>query len=340
MRRSLLEALVCPHCGAAPLRCPGEGDVEDGEVSCPAGHVLTVRRGVLDALPSTTADIAGQLAEQARERGGSIEPDQVEKYTKNISAIGSKTYNELIRDNAASVLDAISVKGGRSLDLGGGSGWLSGQLAGRGFEAVSLDIQDPLERTRQIEEGAARRGFELVTDVAPELADVSVDFVLGDMERLPFADGTFDLVTTSAALHHSDDPSRTLKEAARVLKADGVLLCINEPVKGLFRDEEPIMGGRGDDAGEHIYWARTYLDWIHAAGFKTRLHFPGWVDKRLRQGDWEGVVYYKRLLPVIRAIWMLPGVRALVGGPLLRPSQDLFGLTLIVEARKVAGSSN
>jgi len=335
MRRNLLPALICPRCGAHPMTAPGAEDtIEGGWVECPQGHRLEVRQGVLHAIGELTPEIAGQLEENARERRGELSREEKDAYRRNISRIGLATYNRLIRDNAEAALDAIRVQHGRSLDLGGGSGWLAAELSRRGFEAVSLDIEDPHERLAQIEGGAGDRDFELVTDVLDEASSAGVDYVVGDMEQLPFADDAFDLVTTSAALHHSSDPARTLRNAARVLRPGGVLLTLNEPAKGLFRDESPILGGRGEAAGEHLYWARTYLGFFRAAGLEPRLHFPGWVDHSLREKDWTGVVYYRRLLPLAGWAWSLPGVQSLARGPLLRTAIDLFGFTLICEARK------
>jgi SAM-dependent methyltransferase len=319
------------------MRAAGAEDViDEGWVECPEGHRLEVRRGVLHTLDELTPQIAGQLDENARERRGELTDAEKDAYRRNISRIGIATYNRLIRDNARAALDAISIQGGRSLDLGGGSGWLAAELGHRGFEAVSLDIEDPHERLAQIEGGAAGRDFELVTDVLDAPGREAVDYVVGDMEQLPFADSAFDLVTTSAALHHSSDPVRTLRHAARVLRPGGVLLALNEPAKGVFRDESPILGGRGEAAGEHLYWARTYVGFFRAAGLEPRLHFPGWIDRTLRERNWSGVVYYRRLLPLAGWVWSAPMVRTLARGPLLRPAIDLFGLTLICEARKPA----
>jgi SAM-dependent methyltransferase len=336
MRRQSLAAVACPRCQAALLG--GEtidGGIEDGTVRCANGHVSTIHRGVLDALPGITPDIIAQRAENARERRGALTPEEKAAYRQNISRIGKATYNQLIRDNARGALDAMGLRPGWSLDLGGGSGWLAAELARRGYHALSLDIEDPWERAAQVAEGETRRDFELVTDVA-DIRPGEVDFVVGDMNAIPFRDQTFDLVTMSAALHHSEDPVRTLKEAARVLKPGGVLLCLNEPVKGWFRDERPILHGRNEEAGEHLYSAGAYLGFLRRAGLEARLHFPGWVDRRLRERDWQGVVYYRPLLPLVGGLWRLSAVRALCGGPLLRPAMNLFGLTLIAEARKPA----
>jgi ubiquinone/menaquinone biosynthesis C-methylase UbiE len=43
----------------------------------------------------------------------------------------------------------------------------------------------------------------------------------GDGHRLPFGSGTLDLVVSSFALHHWDDPLRVLNEIARVLAPKG-----------------------------------------------------------------------------------------------------------------------
>ena len=94
------------------------------------------------------------------------------------------------------------------------------------------------------------------------------------------------------------------------------------------------MHGRGDEAGEHIYSYGTYLSFFRQAGLDPTLHFPGWVDQRLRRRDWEGVAYYRRLLPVAGALWQLTPIRAMAKGPLFRLGMGLFGLTLIVIATK------
>lgn len=50
-----------------------------------------------------------------------------------------------------------------------------------------------------------------------------VRFVLGQGERLPFADGSFDAVTFTYLLRYVDDPAATLRELTRVLRPGGTL---------------------------------------------------------------------------------------------------------------------
>ncbi len=53
--------------------------------------------------------------------------------------------------------------------------------------------------------------------------DGRVAFVLGQGERLPFPDESFDAVTFTYLLRYVDDPRATLRELTRVLKPGGVL---------------------------------------------------------------------------------------------------------------------
>jgi ubiquinone/menaquinone biosynthesis C-methylase UbiE len=52
----------------------------------------------------------------------------------------------------------------------------------------------------------------------------NVNFLEGDGEFLPFAEGTFDLVTCHKAFHHFPRPERVLAEIYRVLKSGGRLV--------------------------------------------------------------------------------------------------------------------
>jgi 2-polyprenyl-3-methyl-5-hydroxy-6-metoxy-1,4-benzoquinol methylase len=66
----------------------------------------------------------------------------------------------------------------------------------------------------------------------------------GDVNALPFADASFDLVTCQTLLIHVPDPRATLREFTRVLKPGG-LLALSEPnnlAGSLVRDSENFSG--------------------------------------------------------------------------------------------------
>jgi demethylmenaquinone methyltransferase / 2-methoxy-6-polyprenyl-1,4-benzoquinol methylase len=110
------------------------------------------------------------------------------------------------------LVSRISVPpGGRVLDVATGTAAvaieLERQWPGR---VIGLDQSEPMVR-----EGALR-----VEQAG--LAD-RMSFVLGQAERLPFGDGTFDAMTFTYLLRYVDDPAGTLSELARVVKPGGTI---------------------------------------------------------------------------------------------------------------------
>jgi ubiquinone/menaquinone biosynthesis C-methylase UbiE len=109
----------------------------------------------------------------------------------------------------ARVLDQ-GVTEGLALDLGTGPGYAAVDIARRrpGLQMVGLDLAvHMVEKANQ---------YALWTGL-----DGRVLWPQADGHCLPFADDRFDLVVSSFALHHWDDPLRILNEIARVLKPQG-----------------------------------------------------------------------------------------------------------------------
>lgn len=111
-------------------------------------------------------------------------------------------------DRIARLVEAVAPKPEwRVLDVACGPGFLALAFAERCHEAVGIDLTDaPLaiaERNRK------ERGLK------------NVRFLGGDAERLPFADGEFDVAVCRLALHHVEEPGRVLREMARVCRRHG-----------------------------------------------------------------------------------------------------------------------
>ena len=94
------------------------------------------------------------------------------------------------------------------LDIGGGDGqhvnYLSGSFA-------SYTIFDLLDHS---------------TKLNPSISDgdiPKINFVVGNAEKLPFEDDSFDRVIVTCLLHHVDSPANVLKECRRVLRNGGLL---------------------------------------------------------------------------------------------------------------------
>lgn len=92
------------------------------------------------------------------------------------------------------------------LEVAPGPGYLSVDLARRGYRVTGLDISHTF--------------VEIATRKAHE-AGVAVDFKHGDVARMPFADDSFDYAVCTAAFKNFPDPVTALNEIYRVLKPGG-----------------------------------------------------------------------------------------------------------------------
>ncbi|HKP76910.1 MAG TPA: class I SAM-dependent methyltransferase [Longimicrobiaceae bacterium] len=104
----------------------------------------------------------------------------------------------------------------RVLDAGCGGGRNLVYLLARGFECYGIDrVAASVERVRAL---AAR--------LAP--ATPRENFVAGELDRLPWADGSMDVVICSAVLHFAADEAhfgRMVGELGRVLAPDGLFFA-------------------------------------------------------------------------------------------------------------------
>lgn len=105
-------------------------------------------------------------------------------------------------------LDFIKLKPtDKLLDVGCGTGFFISLAAKSGADITGFDATAPF-----IEEAKQR--------------NPSVTFFTGEMEELPFADNSFDVVTGFNSFQYAADVKNALKEAKRVLKNKGKLVAM------------------------------------------------------------------------------------------------------------------
>jgi len=95
----------------------------------------------------------------------------------------------------------------RLLEVGCGMGTDLLQFARGGARCVGIDLTP-----RSVE--ITRHRFRLYA--------ANADFMISDGERLPFRDGSFDVVYSNGVLHHTPDTAGAIRELHRVLRPGGV----------------------------------------------------------------------------------------------------------------------
>ncbi len=183
----------------------------------------------------------------------------------------SKAYDVFTPDTNQRIIDIVARLGGftpgaRIADLGCGSGVFTGLLSRRGYNCTGVDLSPKLIR------------------IARE-AHPGIDFQEGDIERLPFADGSFDGVLLAGVLHHLPELSKCAAEIKRILRPGGRFVAFDpnrmNPAMYLYRDRSsPLYSPVGVTENERPVIARHLADAFTAAGFDTGTEFHSGMKYR------------------------------------------------------------
>lgn len=151
---------------------------------------------------------------------------------------------------------------GDVLDIGAGNGISSYAFARLGCVVTALE-PEPSEII----------GAGAVKQIAQEV-NLTIDVVEAFGETLPFADASFDIVHARQVLHHASNLNQLCREAARVLRANGVFIATREHVISkqedleIFLKSHPLHSLYG--GGENAFLLNQYRDAIVKAGLTIK----------------------------------------------------------------------
>lgn len=184
--------------------------------------------------------------------------------TKQSVVWGSGPY-ERISEHLAIAHDHLLARvalsaGERVLDVATGTGEIAVPAAAAGAEVTGQDLAPGLIETARVR--AAEAG-------------VDVRFDVGDAERLPYADASFDVVTSSFGVMFAPDHRAAAAELARVCRPGGRLALLNwHPTRGVaefFKVMAAYMPPRPEGVGNPFEWGdRDHLDSLLGDAFELR----------------------------------------------------------------------
>jgi ubiquinone/menaquinone biosynthesis C-methylase UbiE len=165
--------------------------------------------------------------------------------------------------------------GSNALDLGCGAGHAAFALAKAGAAVTAYDLSPQM--LKLVENEAVRRGL------------VGITTQQGAVEKLPFADATFDLVATRFSAHHWSDVASAMREVRRVLKHSGILIVIDivAAENALFNTLLQSVEILRDASHIRDYRISEWHAMLFAAGFdvnesacwKLTMEFAGWTAR-------------------------------------------------------------
>jgi SAM-dependent methyltransferase len=201
------------------------------------------------------------------------------------------------------------------------------------------------DHQRYAENGALCAGVDLTARAVEHTRKrlralgLASDLQVADAEKLPFEDGTFDLVYSWGVLHHSPDTPRTVSEVLRIIRPGGtakVMIYHKHSLVGyMLWIRYALLRGRLFTTLREIY--ATYLESPGTKAYtvtEARTLFQGFarveVDTVLTHGDLlsssAGQRHQGALLSTVRLIWPRWLIRRLL------PRLGLFMLITAVKS--------
>jgi len=195
-------------------------------------------------------------------------------------------------ENSAGYLLPWLRPGAQVLDVGCGPG------------TITVGLAALVGNGRVIGVDAAPSVLAVASEEAARSGQSNVAFQAGDVYRLAFETGSFDVVHAHQVLQHLSDPVAALKEMRRVCRPDGVVAARDSDYGGMFwfpPDAEltqwrALYQAVARELGGEPDAGRRMLSWARAAGFTSiEASASAWCYTMPEERSWWGRLWAERL---------------------------------------------
>jgi len=297
MKKDFLNFILCPICKKSDFEFQSnvENDLEtrDGQLLClHCRTIFLIKEGILffDKNINPESQKEKRVWEEERDKQKNLLSFQdagwVLNYPFNEQFYPDSKDSRIVRLNTQNVLLFLEKinwpKETKILEIGAGSCWLTAKLAAQ-YKCVALDILDKFPI-----------GLE-TADIFIKHRGVFFERIIADMQNLPFSDQKFDIILINAALHHSPDLMKTLREIDRILVPNGQLILLNEPSRGWLgsRERGRVLQSVEQGLNENRYTIRGWINFFKKAGFGAKIYLPfNFMEILSSRGKFLGLTSY------------------------------------------------
>ena len=172
------------------------------------------------------------------------------------------------------------------LDLGSGAGIdaiLAAKKVGSKGKVIGVDMTEEM--------------IEKARDNAKKKNISNVEFLLGEIEKLPLEDNSVDTIITNCVINLTPDKEKTFKEAYRVLKPGGRIylsdIVLLDELSEEQRNDKDLLCGCV--AGALL--KDDYISKIQNAGFKVNILYE---NKKISKEQYNGIALESLMVELIK----------------------------------------
>ena len=291
MRKSLLSTLQCLNCLKSEwdldIASSNEREIRDGCLRCHSCHTTyIINEGILNMLRELPEEVAHE--KEHAESFGYLKTEDGESHPINRQTIQRfrHLFLALPQGNGSSIfkpggsfdnqagnaerffktIEMLDLTGKEKvLELGASFGWGSWRFAQHGCEVVALDVSNYL----------------MASDLYFAEDGSYFERVMADMNNLPFANDSFDLIFSHSVIHHCKDLGKLFSEFHRVLRPKGRIVALHECAFGIFENKSgaALQDAIHEGFNENAYTLPQWKKGARHGGFRDiQLHFFSMAD--------------------------------------------------------------